>query len=235
MSIVVEDLSFNYDETPILERVNLTVAKGHFIGIFGPNGGGKTTFLKVLIGLLKPKKGNLSLCGFKPKLARDQIGYVPQIKQFDKQFPITTLEVVLQGALSKLTGWGSYPKETKDKARFLLEKMSLLHKEKTAFGTLSGGEMQRVLIARALVSSPQILLLDEATTHIDLTVQRQVMDLLLSFKGKMTILMISHDLQLIVNEADLLFCMNRQLTSYQREEICRHFSIGLYHPKDRDA
>lgn len=230
MTIAVKSLSFSYEKAPVLEEINLEVPMGRFVGVFGPNGGGKTTFLNLLIGQLKPDKGSISLNGLSPRAARDQIGYVPQIRRFDRQFPISVLEVVLQGALSKLSWWGGFSKEVRDEARRALEQVNLLHKENLSFSTLSGGEMQRVLIARALVSQPKILLLDEATAHVDLETQRQILELLLKLKGSMTILMVSHDLQMIVNDAELLVCINRRLTFYEREEMCRHFSIGLYHP-----
>lgn len=229
MTIVIDGLSFSYEKTAILEKIDLQVSQGHFIGVFGPNGGGKTTLLKLLCALLRPNEGKISLLGMSPKLARKEIGYVPQTKRFDRQFPISVLEVVLQGALSTLSLWGTYAKETKEKARGSLERVGLLHKEQHAFGTLSGGEVQRVLIARALLGEPKILLLDEATAHVDLVTQRQILDLLVSLKGTMTIVLVTHDLQMIVNEADLLVCVNRRLTPYPREEVCRHFAIGLYH------
>lgn len=230
MSISVKGLSFSYEKLAVLDGVDLEIAPGRFVGIFGPNGGGKTTFLNLLIGQLKPEKGSIILAGKSPKDAITQVGYVPQIRRFDRQFPISVLEVVLQGILSKLSWWGFFTKEQKDKARSALAQVDLLHKEKDSFGTLSGGEMQRALIARALVGEPKILLLDEATAHVDLSTQRQILELLIKLKGSMTILMVTHDLQMIVNEAETLVCINRKLNLYEREEVCRHFSIGLYHP-----
>ena len=189
----------------------------------------KQPFSNFFVGFFDQMREKFLCSGLPPKFARKQMGYVPQAKRFDRQFPISVLEVVLQGALSTLSLWGNYAKEIKDKARAALEMVGLLFKEQHAFGTLSGGEVQRVLIARALLGKPKILLLDEATAHVDLTTQRQILDLLLSLKGIMTILLVTHDLQMIVNEADLLVCVNRRLTPYPREEVCRHFAIGLYH------
>lgn len=230
MSIDVHGLSFSYEKTPILENIDCSIPKGRFVGVFGPNGGGKTTFLNLLTGQLDPDAGSISLLGLTPKEARDKVGYVPQMRRFDKQFPITVLEVVLQGALQQLSWWGGFPSLVHQEALAALEKVNLLHKAKDAFGTLSGGEMQRALIARALLGKPEILLLDEATANIDIATQRNILALLASLKGQITILMVTHDLQTIVNETDLMICINRKLTYYQREEVCRHFSIGLYHP-----
>jgi zinc transport system ATP-binding protein len=229
LSIAVKNLSFTYEKSPVLEGLNLSVTPGRFVGIFGPNGGGKTTFLKLLIGLLPPRAGEISLLGLSPKEARDQIGYVPQIKRFDKQFPLSVVEVVLQGALAELTWWGSYPKSAYEEALSSLSKVGLLHKAKAAFGTLSGGEMQRVLILRALLGKPKILLLDEATAHIDGQSQEQILELLLELKETVTILMVTHDLQMMLSSAEELICINRSLTPYVKEEVCNHFAVGLYH------
>ncbi len=230
MTVDVNALCFSYDKSPVLEDASLKIACGDYAVIFGPNGGGKTTFLKLLIGGLKPTGGTIALMGQEPAKVRDKLGYVPQVQRFDRQFPISVLELVLQGCLSQLRWWGSYPPEAKDAARAALAQVDLLHKEKDAFGTLSGGEMQRALIARALVGNPEILLLDEATAHVDQKTQILIYDLLLKMKGKMTILMVTHDLQPILEKATRLVCINRRLTLYAKEEMCGHFALGLYHP-----
>lgn len=230
MTIAVDHLWFSYDKLPVLEDISLNVKKGEFIGIFGPNGGGKTTFLNLLIGRLKPDSGTLKLLGHSPEEVRDKIGYVPQVKRFDRKFPISVLDVVLQGALSKLSWLGYMPAKVRQHGRDVLQRVGLQHKEKDAFGTLSGGEMQRVLIARALVGDPEILLLDEATAHVDASAAEQIIKILLQLKGEITILMVTHDLQMMVNQAGRLICIQKTLTSYGRQEVCSHFSLGLYHP-----
>lgn len=226
MTIDVKDISFSRDKTSILEHINLTVKQGEFIGIFGPNGGGKTTFLKLLLGLLKPQRGSIQIFGENPESARSRMGYVPQAKLFDLQFPITVLEVVLMGLLSK----GSYSKASKQKARVALERMKLGDKENQPFGTLSGGQAQRVLIARALVGEPEILLLDEPTVSIDAEAEKNIYELLDELKGKITILMVTHDLQPITAKAERLLCIQKKLTIYLPKEVCEHFALGLYHP-----
>ncbi len=226
MTISVQHLSFSYDKkTPVLEDIDFIVEKGKFVGIFGPNGGGKTTLLMLILGLLTPTAGRLEIQG--------KIGYVPQVRRFDRQFPISVLEVVLQGCLADYRGWGSFSAEAKKRAHEALEKVGLQDKARAPFGTLSGGQIQRTLIARALASEPEILLLDEATVGIDPEALSEIFQFLISLKRKITILMVTHDLQAIAKEMDLLFCIDRHLTPYSPEQICQHFALGLYHPKLR--
>jgi len=234
MTLSVQNLSFSYDKrSPILEEINFNVEKGQFVGIFGPNGGGKTTLLMLILGLLTPSQGQIRLMGKAPAEVCNKIGYVPQVRRFDKQFPISVLEVVLQGCLSEFRGWGNFSKEAKERAHDALEKVGLQDKARAPFGTLSGGQIQRTLIARALASNPEILLLDEATVGVDPEALSEIFKFLIGLKGKITILMVTHDLQNIAKEMDLLYCIDRQLTPYTTEQICEHFALGLYHPKLR--
>ncbi len=221
MAIEVKNLSFNRDRTAILQEINLLVKEGEFVGIFGPNGGGKTTFLKLLLGLLKPTSGSIKIFGVSPEEARTRIGYVPQAKLFDPQFPISVLDVVLLGLLSK--------KRDPKKAKEALRKVDLLDKENRPFGTLSGGQAQRVLIARALVGEPDILLLDEPTVSIDAEAEKTIYGLLTALQGSITILMVTHDLQPILGKADKLVCIHQKLSAYLPREVCEHFALGLYH------
>lgn len=213
-----------------MHDIDLAVKEGEFLAIFGPNGGGKTTFLKLLMGFLKPNKGEISLFDSSPKKARKRIGYVPQVMQFDREFPISVFELVLMGCLSKANWWGILPKEAKQKAEEALHKVGLLDYKERAFGTLSGGQAQRALIARALVADPDLLLLDEPTASVDPDAEAQIQQLLLKLKGSMTIIMVTHDLQGIVEKADRLLCIHRTLTSFTPPEVCEHFAMGLYHP-----
>jgi len=227
--IEVKDISFSYGKTPILKKASLTIFKGEFIAIFGPNGGGKTTLLNLLMGFLKQEEGSISVLGKLPKNARGEIGYVPQFAKFDKQFPISVFELVLSGAVKECTWWGSYPQKVKDRAHKALEKVSLSHLKDESFGTLSGGQAQRVLIARALVSSPQILLLDEPIASVDAKSEKEIYDLLLTLKGSMTILMVTHDLEPLLDKADRLLCVRKTVSSLLPKEACGHYSMGLYH------
>lgn len=232
MTLSAQDLAFSYDKRyPVLEEISFTVNQGQFVGIFGPNGGGKTTLLMLLLGLLAPSRGDLKILGTTPEEASSKIGYVPQVRRFDRQFPISVLEVVLQGCLAKHRGFGNFSGEAKRQAIACLEKVGLADKARAPFGTLSGGQIQRTLIARALVSEPELLLLDEATVGVDPEALSEIFKFLIGLKGKITILMVTHDLQAIAKEMDQLFCINRQLTPYSPEQVCEHFALGLYHPK----
>jgi zinc transport system ATP-binding protein len=229
MAIKSNNLFFQYEETPILENVSFVIKPGEFIGIFGPNGGGKTTLLKLLLGFLKPQKGSVEILGESPKIAREKMGYVPQISHLDRQFPITVLEVVMMGCLDK-SPWHSYTKDAKEKAREALAEVGMLDFQNHPFGTLSGGQAQRVLIARALVSKPAILLLDEPTASVDASAEESIYKLLEHLKGTMTIVMVTHDLQVMMQKVDRFICVHKEVTSYSQAQVCDHFAQGLYHP-----
>lgn len=232
MTLSAENLCFSYDKRfPVLDNISFSVVRGEFIGIFGPNGGGKTTLLQLLLGLLKPTSGTIQLLGHPPSKMSNKVGYVPQVRRFDKQFPISVLEVVLQGCLSDHRGWGSFNETAKKRALAALEKVGMQDRAHAAFGTLSGGQIQRTLIARALVSKPEILLLDEATVGIDPEALHEIFQFLIELKGEITILMVTHELQAIAKEMDRLLCINRELSTYSPKQVCEHFALGLYHPR----
>lgn len=227
--ILLQDVDFSYDNVQILEKINLSISEGELIGIFGPNGGGKTTFLKLLMGFLKPTCGSIKILGKSPKEIRKEIGYVPQRTHVDKEFPISVLEVALGGALSLLSPLGFYPKKVKEQAEEALIKVGLIEHKDRPFGTLSGGQAQRALIARSIVCKPKILLLDEPTANIDPKIEQEIYDLILSLKKSMTILMVTHDLQTVVNMFERLLFIKKTAQSCAPENVCGHFSMGLYH------
>ncbi len=228
-AVSANDISFFYEDTPILQNVQLEVKEGEFIGIIGPNGGGKTTLLKLLMGFLTPQSGSIRLFGLPPEKARLFLGYVPQAHRFDKEFPITTEELVLTGALSKLPSIRKVPTEIKEKARSLMHQLGLdLHQEK-AFGSLSGGLAQRALLARALLSEPELLLLDEPTANIDPPSAALIFDFLQEMKRKKTILLVTHDLKTVIERVDRILCIEGSVHSFLSKEICEHFAFGLYH------
>ena len=231
MTLFAQNLSFCYEKRfPILEAISFTIEKGDFVGIFGPNGGGKTTLLKLLLGLLAPTKGQVQVLGKQPSEVSHRIGYVPQVRRLDKLFPISVYEVVLQGTLSSFKGWGRFSPQAKKDALDALERVGLQEKADAPFGTLSGGQTQRTLIARALVSQPDILLLDEATVGIDPKGLEEIIQFLLSLRGQITIVMVTHELQVIAKEMSSLLCINRQLSTFTPAQVCEHFVMGLYHP-----
>lgn len=227
--IEVQNLSFSYEEEDILKGVSLIIEEGEFIGIIGPNGGGKTTFLKLLMGLIKPSSGKLSVLGLTPKAARTKIAYVPQVLRFDKHFPISVLELVLGGKISKLSWFGRFSEKDRQAAYEILEKVGLSEFIHRPFGTLSGGQAQRALIARAMVSNPRILLLDEPTASVDNKAEAEIYSILKELADNKTILMVTHDLKAVMNDVDRVFCIQREVLALNTDQVCEHFAIGLYH------
>lgn len=228
-AILLQNISFSYEKTLILEEATFSIQEGEFVGIFGPNGGGKTTLLKLLMGFLNPDMGKISLLGTPPKQARTHIGYVPQATKIDRQFPITVEEVVQMGCLSKTNFWGILSKTSKEKALDALERVNMTHKKDSPFGHLSGGEAQRVLIARALASEPRVLFLDEPTASVDPVAEEEILSILDSLKGSLTILMVTHDLQTILQKVGKLLCVHRKVHILAPSEVCEHYGLGLYH------
>ncbi len=231
--IKIEQLFFSYSNTLVLSDVSLTVYPGEFIGIIGPNGGGKTTLLKLIMGFLKPSKGEIHIFGAPPRYRpplNHRLAYVPQSVRFDRQFPISVLEVVLSGLLSQLPWYGIFRQKERQAAFEALEKVNLADFSQSPFGSLSGGQAQRVLIARALVSQPQLLLLDEPIASVDNQAQADIYAILKELKKSMTIIMVTHDLRMTIDLVQRLFCVQGIVFALKPEEVCEHFTVGLYHP-----
>jgi len=209
--VKVEDLGFAYlSGFPVLEKVNFQVAEFDVGCIVGPNGGGKSTLLRLLCGFLAPTSGSISIFGEPPRRARRQIGYMPQSVNLDPAFPICALEVVLQGALESGVK-AFFSRREKGRALAIMEQLGVVDLRKRRFYELSGGQRQRVLLARALVSDPSLLLLDEPTAGTDVQVQRDFQLLLAGLRGKMTMLVVSHHLQYVSSSYDYALCVNRTL------------------------
>lgn len=219
--IDIKNLYFSYERMHLLQDVSLQIDEGEFIGIMGPNGGGKTTLLKLIMSFLTPTAGEIQV--------RGKIGYVPQVQRTDRDFPITVTELILLGALSRTTFWGTYPAEIKGKARYLMNKLGLTAHKNKVFGALSGGLAQRALLARALLSDPDILLLDEPTANIDASSSKVIFEMLAKLKGKKTILLVTHDLKTIIERVDRVLCVQGNVSSFLPKEVCEHFALGLYH------
>lgn len=231
-AVELDHVGFSYQSTPVLSQVSFQIYPGEFVGMIGPNGGGKTTLLKLILGFLKPSQGTLRLFG-KPLSGQPhsptRIAYVPQSMRFDRDFPISVEEVVLSGILSHLHWYGRFSRADRHTARQALDNMGLAHLADAPFGTLSGGQAQRVLIARALVSQPQLLLLDEPTASVDSQAEADIYAILNQLKGKMTILMVTHDLRAAIDQVERVLCVQGSVISLKAEEVCKHFAFGLYH------
>ena len=219
--IKIDKLNFSYHENPVLENVNLEIVKGELASIVGPNGGGKTTLLKLILGLLKPASGSLEVFGRSPEEARRRIGYMPQHAQLDPQFPISVLDVVLMGQVD-LCGsglFGGFPKQAANIAKEVLAEVGLAGYAQKSFSELSGGQRQRVLIARALCSEPELLLLDEPTSNIDPRSEENLYATLTKLNRKMTILLVSHDLGFVSQIVKSVICVNRQVVIHPTSKI----------------
>ena len=208
-----------YDDIPVLEDVSLQVESNDFLGIIGPNGGGKTTLLKVILGLIVPDRGKVAVLGNLPVESRSDIGYVPQHNLFDREFPINVWDVVLMGRYGKVGIIKRFKKEDKEIALAALETVGMINDINKQIGKLSGGEQQRVFIARALVSQPKILLLDEPTASVDSTMQTEFYELLEKLKQNMAIVLVSHDISAISVYVDKIACLNRQLFYHGSKEV----------------
>jgi zinc transport system ATP-binding protein len=230
MSPVIElhDVSFRYDGTMILEDVSLTVEQGEFLGVVGPNGGGKTTLLKLILGLLDPIEGTIRVMGDAPSEARRAIGYVPQFATFKRDFPISVEETVLLGRLGLAPIFGGYSQTDREAAHRAMAETEVLEFRKRSLSTLSGGELQRVLIARALATDPKLLLLDEPTANIDLRVEKDIFDVLRQINARATIVVVSHDIGFISRYVKRVACLNRTLICHTTSEITGEVIAELY-------
>jgi zinc transport system ATP-binding protein len=217
--IELQKVWVHYNSTPILQGIDLSVEQYDFLGVIGPNGGGKTTLLKVILGLVEPSSGSVAVLGGAPQNGRSKLGYVPQYNLFDRDFPINVWEAALMGCYGHTGLFRRYSEEDKESVRRALQTVGMLEQKDRQMGKLSGGEQQRVFIARALVAKPQILLLDEPTASVDSTMQTEFYDLLHRLKDRMAIILVSHDISAVSVHVDKIACLNRQLFYHGTPEI----------------
>ncbi len=216
LAIEVDNLWFRYDKEYVLEGITATIFDKEYIAIIGPNGGGKSTFLRLLAGLLSPTKGSIKIYGKSPFEARELIGYLPQNVHFGLAMPLRAQEVILQGRLHAKKF--RFNQEDYAKLNEVAKKLGLtplLHKR---VGELSGGQRQRVLLARALMSDPKVLILDEPTASVDLQAQQQIYAILQELP--ITRLVVSHDINIILKGVERVFYINRKL--YIHENLPLH-------------
>ncbi|NKQ40073.1 MAG: ABC transporter ATP-binding protein [Sulfurovum sp.] len=208
----IQNLSFAYDSQTILDSIDLTIEQGDFLAIIGPNGGGKSTLLKLMLGLKEPRAGNIEILGGKPSSKRQFLGYVPQNTNVNIDFPIKTIEVVLMGHVNDKRLLFGYGKDETSCAMGALKEVGMQEYANRKIGDLSGGQRQRVMIARALCAHPKILLLDEPTANIDAQGQKEVYDLLKKLNEHITIIVVSHDISVILEYADKVAHINKILS-----------------------
>ena len=213
MTVVeIEALSFAYEKELILDNINLTVEKNDFLAIIGPNGGGKSTLLKLILGINTLDKGKISVLGKVPQKSLTQIGYVPQNTNVNTDFPIKVIEVVMMGHVEGKRPLFGYGKHEVLCAMGALEQVGMADFSNTKIGSLSGGQRQRVMIARALCAHPQILILDEPTSSIDITGQREIYELLKELNEYITVIVVSHDISVILEYANKAAHVNKNLS-----------------------
>ena len=207
--IKIENLSAGYDKVRVLDNIDLEVYENDFLGVIGPNGGGKTTLLKVILGLLSPMEGKVI---FRSDIRKRKkpIGYLPQVKHIDRNFPITVFEVVRSGLLMENKLSRSFP-EIKKRIESLLHEMGISAIKDKAIGELSGGQMQRVFLCRALLSDPKVLLLDEPDTFVDNRFEGELYEKLRHLNRNMAIILVSHDVGTISSYVKTIACVNGDL------------------------
>jgi len=217
--VEIKGLWFSYDGIPILKEVDFTVQRRDFIALLGPNGGGKTTLLKLMLGLLKPQRGTIRIFGQSPNESSHRIGYVPQHLHFDQSFPISVLDVVLMGRLKPGLGRSRYTRKDRTAAKQALERVEMAEHHNRRMGELSGGQRQRVFIARALVDEPELLFLDEPTTSVDSKHQTDLFDILKQLNETVTIIVVSHDISIVSSHVKSIACVNQQMFQHSDVEI----------------
>jgi zinc transport system ATP-binding protein len=212
---------------PVLEDVSLRISANDYLAILGPNGAGKSTLLKVILGLLNPDRGAARVLGKPPREARGQVGYVPQQVRFDLDFPIRVLDVVLMGRLGG-TASGQVNAMDRETARSALLRVEMEGLADRPIGALSGGQLQRVLIARALAQRPKLLLLDEPTTSLDERIGRSVWELFEELSKEMAVVVVSHDIGAISRYVRSVACLNRRLHAHTSKELSSEILEATY-------
>jgi zinc transport system ATP-binding protein len=227
-AVVINGLSFSYDGDPVLEDVNVSISQGDFVSVVGPNGGGKTTLLKLMLGLLQPSQGQVRVFGVTPEEARPRMGYTPQHSQLDPQFPATVMDVALMGRLGHGRAFGRYSRRDKEIAGGVLHQVGLYDLRKRAYSSISGGQRQRLFIARALACEPDLLLLDEPTANLDLAMEGDLYELLQTLNQSLTVVMVSHDIGFVSEVVKSVICVKRKVLMHQTSEITGEIINEIY-------
>nr|WP_320948352.1 metal ABC transporter ATP-binding protein [Bacteroides intestinalis] len=247
--IEIKNLSAGYDSRTVLRNVNLTVYDRDFLGIIGPNGGGKTTLIKCILGLLKPTAGEIlysdkrfvtsdkqGSAAQRPALTANRsvlkMGYLPQYNSIDRKFPITVEEVIISGLSSQKSLISRFTATHREKARQVIARMGLEGLEKRAIGALSGGQLQRALLGRAIISDPALVVLDEPSTYIDKRFEARLYELLAEINHDCAIILVSHDIGTVLQQVKSIACVNETLdyhpdTGVSEEWLERNFNCPI--------
>ncbi|MBN2580869.1 MAG: ABC transporter ATP-binding protein [Pirellulales bacterium] len=229
--IELNDVTFSFGAAPVVENASFSIYPRESVCVVGPNGGGKTTLVKLILGLLQPQSGVIRVFGAAPRSARPRIGYMPQHVLFDPQFPVTVMDIVLMGRLAaagrnRFLGWPCVA--DRQAAREALRFLNMEPLARRPFAALSGGQRQRVLIARALSNRPDLLLLDEPTSHVDTLGESQLLDLLRELNRRMTIVTVTHDLGFVSNLVEKVVCVNRSVVVHPTHAITGEMIHEIY-------
>jgi len=228
-AIEAKNICFSYGNYPVLVDVNLVVRQRDFIAILGPNGGGKTTLIKIILGILTPQKGEVRILGEKPRKVLGRVGYVPQNTNINREFPISVMDVTLMGRVGRSKyGW-RYSSKDKTLAREALEKVGMWEFRDHYIGELSGGQQQKVAIARALVAKPDIFIMDEPTSSIDRQSQTELYNFFRELNKEVTIVVVSHDITAISSYIKSVACVNQRLYFHDTGEITPEVLNKVYH------
>lgn len=227
--IEIQNLFVGYENKPnVLKNVNLTVYDDDFLGIIGPNGGGKTTLVKAILGLIKPEEGTITFFENGEKVNSLNIGYLPQVNQIDKKFPITVFDVILSGLTPKGKILKRYSPEDKQKVRHVAEEMGVGNLLSRPIGELSGGQLQRVLLGRAIVDNPQLIILDEPNSYVDKLFETNFYRLLADINKKIAVILVSHDIGTIISMVKNIACVNGDLHYHAGTEISAEWLQKAY-------
>jgi len=227
-AVQIDGLWFSYDSQVVLRDVNLRIQPTERVCIVGPNGGGKTTLLKLILGLLRPTRGTVRVFGRTPEQARRRVGYTPQHAVFDPSFPASVLDVAIMGRLSKTRPWGPFRRADRAAATEALREVGMYELRKRSFSQLSGGQRQRVLIARALASRPDLLLLDEPTANLDVGVEQELYELLGRLGERLTVVVVSHDIGFVSELVNKVVCVQSTVAVHPTSELTGDLMRDLY-------
>ena len=212
----------------MIAEVSLRIVAREFVWIVGPNGGGKTTLIKLILGLLRPQRGRVSVFGKLPSAARHRIGYMPQYVHLDPRFPFTVLDATIMGRLGCAPRFGPYRRRDREIALQALEQVGLADSARRSLRELSGGQQRRMLIARALAGEPELLILDEPTANLDRRVERELFDLLRRLNQSLTIVLVSHDPAFVSDFVENVVCVNRQVSIHPTSALEGELVDELY-------
>lgn len=217
--IKIENLSAGYDQKTVLHDINLEISEKDFLGIIGPNGSGKTTLMKVILGLLKPSEGKITFYDNGMPVEQLEIGYLPQYNSIDKKFPISVYEVILSGLNRQKSLFSRFTKEHHERVKETISMMGLEGMENKPIGQLSGGQMQRALLGRAIVSNPKAIILDEPNTYIDKRFEARLYSLLEEINKQRAVILVSHDIGSVLQTVKSIACVNGTLDYHPQSEV----------------